>query len=122
MFSLGCVQSMRCHTDTCPTGVAPQSPARQRGLVIPEKAERVARFQQSTLSALHDIVVACGLNSPDEFTPDGLRQRISAVEMRSFDELYPFVEPGELLEGARDPRLARWWAQADATSFKRQIA
>jgi glutamate synthase domain-containing protein 2 len=122
MFSLGCVQSMRCHTDTCPTGVATQSPARQRGLVIPEKAERVARFQQSTLSALHDIVVACGLNSPDEFTPDGLRQRISAVEMRSFDELYPFVEPGELLEGARDPRLARWWAQADATSFKRQIA
>ncbi|WP_375188579.1 FMN-binding glutamate synthase family protein [Sphingobium yanoikuyae] len=77
MFSLGCVQSMRCHTDTCPTGVATQSPARQRGLVIPEKAERVARFQQSTLSALHDIVIACGLNSPDEFTPDGLRQRIS---------------------------------------------
>jgi glutamate synthase domain-containing protein 2 len=121
MFSLGCVQSMRCHTDTCPTGVATQSPARQRGLVIPEKAERVARFQQSTLSALHDIVVACGLDSPDEFTPDGLRQRISAVEMRSFDELYPFVEPGELLDGARDPRLARWWAQADATSFKKQI-
>ncbi|ATP17277.1 hypothetical protein BV87_02010 [Sphingobium yanoikuyae] len=83
---------------------------------------RTLTFQQSTLSALHDIVVACGLNSPDEFTPDGLRQRISAVEMRSFDELYPFVEPGELLEGARDPRLARWWAQADATSFKRQIA
>ena len=25
MFSLGCVQSMRCHTDTCPTGVATQS-------------------------------------------------------------------------------------------------
>lgn len=45
MFSLGCVQSMRCHTDTCPTGVATQSPARQRALVVPEKAERVARFQ-----------------------------------------------------------------------------
>ncbi|MBU2017745.1 MAG: FMN-binding glutamate synthase family protein, partial [Alphaproteobacteria bacterium] len=43
MFSLGCVQSMRCHTDTCPTGVATQSPARQRALVVPEKAERVAR-------------------------------------------------------------------------------
>jgi glutamate synthase domain-containing protein 2 len=120
MFSLGCVQSMRCHTDTCPTGVATQSAARQRALVIPEKAERVARFQRSTLSALHDIVVACGLNSPDEFTPDGLRQRISAVEMRSMDELYPFVEPGELLDGARDARLARWWAQADPESFRRR--
>lgn len=122
MFSLGCVQSMRCHTDMCPTGVATQSPARQRALVVPEKAARVARFQRATLDALHDIVVACGLDSPDQFTPDGLRQRISAVEMRSMDELYPFVEPGELLDGARDERLARWWAQADPASFKRRVA
>ena len=120
MFSLGCVQSMRCHTDTCPTGIATQSKARQRGLVVPEKAARVANFQKATLDALHDIVVACGLNSPDEFTPDGLRQRISAAEMRSIDELYPFVEPGELLDGARDPRLAEWWRAADPVSFARR--
>ncbi len=120
MFSLGCVQSMRCHTDTCPTGIATQSPARQRGLVIPQKAERVARFQKATLDALHDIVVAAGLRTPDEFTPDGLRQRINAAEMRSMDELYPFVEPGELLAGARDQRLRRWWDMADAGSFARR--
>jgi len=120
MFSLGCVQSMRCHTDTCPTGVATQSPARQRGLVIPEKAERVARFQRATLDALHDIVVSAGLSSPDEFTPDGLRQRINAAEMRSIDEIYPFVEPGELIAGARDPRLANWWRIADPDSFARR--
>jgi len=120
MFSLGCVQSMRCHTDTCPTGVATQSPARQRGLVVPDKAERVARFQKATLDALHDIVVACGLRSPDEFTPDGLRQRINAAEMRSIDEIYPFVEPGELIEGARDARLAAWWRAADPESFARR--
>lgn len=120
MFSLGCVQSMRCHTDTCPTGVATQSPARQRALVVPEKAERVARFQSATLDALHDIVVAAGLNSPDEFTPDGLRQRINAAEMRSIDEIYPFVQPGELLDGARDPRLANWWNAADPASFARR--
>ena len=120
MFSLGCVQSMRCHTDSCPTGIATQSPARQRGLVIPDKAERVARFQKATLDALHDIVVAAGLNSPDEFTPDGLRQRVNAAEMRSIDEVYAFVEPGELLAGARDPRLANWWRMADPDSFARR--
>lgn len=120
MFSLGCVQSLRCHTDTCPTGIATQSLARQRGLVVPEKAERVARFQKATLDALHDIVVAAGLNTPDEFTPDSLRQRINASEMRSFDELYPFVAPGELLDGARDPHLAAWWRQADPESFARR--
>jgi glutamate synthase domain-containing protein 2 len=120
MFSLGCVQSLRCHTDTCPTGVATQSPARQRGLVVPEKAERVARFQRATLHALHDIVVAAGLESPDGFTPDNLRQRINAAEMRSIDEIYPFVEPGELIDGARDARLARWWKEAQAETFARR--
>ncbi|GAC1576799.1 MAG: FMN-binding glutamate synthase family protein [Sphingomicrobium sp.] len=121
MFSLGCVQTMRCHTDTCPTGVATQSPALQRALVIPDKAARVAKFQQATLDALHDIVVAAGIQSPDEFTPDGLRQRLNAAEMRSIDEIYPFVEPGELMSGARDPRLAAWWKMASAESFARQI-
>ncbi len=117
MFSLGCVQSMRCHTDTCPTGIATQSPARQRGLVVPDKAERVARFHKATLNALYDIVVAAGLRSPDEFTPGSLRQRLNVAEMRAIDEIYPFVEPGELLEGASDARLARWWEQARSDSF-----
>jgi glutamate synthase domain-containing protein 2 len=122
MFSLGCVQSLRCHTDTCPTCIATQSPARQRGLVVPDKAERVARFQKATLDALHDIVVAAGLESPDQFTPEHLRQRINAAEMRSIDEIYPFVGPGELLAGCEDARLARWWDQASADSFRRQPA
>ena len=32
--------------------------------------------------------------------------------MRSIDEIYPFVEPGELIDGARDARLAAWWRMA----------
>lgn len=120
MFSLGCVQTMRCHTDTCPTGIATQSQALQRALVIPEKAARVARFQQATLDALHDIVVSAGIQSPDDFTPDGFRQRINAAEMRSIDEIYPFVEQGELIAGARDSRLATWWNLASPESFARQ--
>lgn len=120
MFSLGCVQSMRCHTDTCPTGVATQSPARQRGLVVPDKAERVARFHESTLHALHDIVVAAGLNSPDDFRPGHLRQRINVAEMRQMDEIYPFVAPGELLGGTEHKTLRRWWDAADADSFRRR--
>ncbi|MEJ7934484.1 FMN-binding glutamate synthase family protein [Sphingobium sp. AN558] len=120
MFSLGCVQSMRCHTDTCPTGVATQSAARQRGLVVPDKAERVARFHESTLHALHDIVVAAGLNSPDDFRPGHLRQRINVAEMRQMDEIYPFVAPGELIAGTAHATLRRWWNAADADSFRRR--
>jgi glutamate synthase domain-containing protein 2 len=120
MFSLGCVQSMRCHTDTCPTGVATQSPARQRGLVIPDKAERVARFHKSTVHALHEIVVAAGLDSPSDFRPSHLRQRINVAEMKQMDEIYPFVQPGELIAGTEHSTLARWWNAADPDSFRRR--
>ena len=44
MFSLGCVQSMQCHTGHCPSGVATQESWRQRGLVVEDKGPRVARF------------------------------------------------------------------------------
>src|SRR3546814_5505803 len=52
MFSLGCVQSLKCHTGECPTGIATQDPGRQRGLVVEDKAERVRRFQAATVSSL----------------------------------------------------------------------
>ncbi|HZV08459.1 MAG TPA: FMN-binding glutamate synthase family protein, partial [Novosphingobium sp.] len=119
MFSLGCVQSLKCHTGTCPTGIATQSPARQRGLVVPEKAERVARFHKATIHALHEIVVAAGLDNPGDFRPSHLRHRINVAEMRQMDEIYPFARPGELLGGGGHPTLRRWWDAASPDSFRR---
>ena len=34
MFALGCIQSLSCHTDRCPTGVATQDKTRARALVV----------------------------------------------------------------------------------------
>lgn len=119
MFSLGCVQSMKCHTDTCPTGVATQSPARQRGLVVPDKAQRVARFHKATVHALREIVVSAGLDSPSDFRPSHLRQRLNVAEMRQMDEIHAFVQPGELVAGCDHPVLRRWWEAASADTFRR---
>jgi glutamate synthase domain-containing protein 2 len=119
MFSLGCVQSLKCNTGQCPTGIATQSPARQRAVVVPEKAERVARFHRTTMNALHEIVVAAGMDSPSDLRPSHLRQRINVAEMRQLDELYHFARPGELVAGSDDPTLRRWWDAADPDSFRR---
>ena len=119
MFSIGCIQSLKCHTGLCPTGIATQSPARQRALVVEEKAERVARFHAATMKALHEIVVATGLDSPSDLRPSHLRQRINVAEMRQIDEIYPFARAGELLSGTSDPMLARWWDAASADTFRR---
>ena len=118
MFSLGCVQSLRCHAGTCPTGVATSSPARQRGLVISDKAERVANFQAKTLDSLHDIVVACGLDTPDDFTPRHLRQWKNNAEMIPWSEIVHEVEPGQLLHDPDATAFAEYWRMADPDTFK----
>ena len=121
MFSLGCVQSLRCHTGTCPTGVATSSPARQRGLVIPEKAQRVANFQSKTLDSLHDIVVACGLESPDDFTPRHLRQWKNNAEMIPWSQIVHEVEPGKLLHEPDDTPFAEYWRMANPDTFNATV-
>ncbi|MGD5182333.1 glutamate synthase-related protein, partial [Xanthomonas citri pv. citri] len=44
MFALGCIQSLSCHSDTCPTGIATQDPARWRHLDPADKASRVHNY------------------------------------------------------------------------------
>ena len=44
MFSLGCIQALRCHQNTCPTGVTTHNKRLQRGLVVEEKYLRVANY------------------------------------------------------------------------------
>lgn len=119
MFSLGCVQSMECHTGHCPTGVATQIDWRQKGLVVKDKAPRVARFQKQTLHSLREIVVAMGLNSPWEIRPDDVRQRVNGTRSDSIDKVYKFLKPGELLDNPDATSYARHWNAASPDSFRR---
>jgi glutamate synthase domain-containing protein 2 len=118
MFSLGCVQSMRCHDDTCPTGVATQDITRQRGLVVEDKAERVARFQRQTLMGLREMIISMGLNSPWELRPCHVSERRDSVRSDSIDRFYTFLEPGELLAAPDETPYARHWDAARADSFR----
>jgi glutamate synthase domain-containing protein 2 len=117
MFALGCVQAQSCHTDRCPTGVATQNQWRQRALVVDDKAGRVHQFHQSTLAALADLVGAAGLMHPSELTPMHILKRISPSEVKSFAEVYTFLERGELIAGTRVAPYAQQWIMADAQRF-----
>jgi glutamate synthase domain-containing protein 2 len=119
MFSLGCIQSMRCHDDTCPTGVATQDLGRQRGLVVADKAERVARFQRQTLMGLREIVVAMGLDNPWQIKPCDLSERIGSARAAPVDRIYEFLEDGQLLAEPEATPYARYWEAARADSFAR---
>jgi len=118
MFALGCIQSQSCHTDRCPTGVSTQDPARQRALVVPDKAERVFNFHRATIEALAELVAAAGLDHPTQFALAHFSRRVSQHEVKSFAELYPPLKPGELIAGTGDRRYAVAWDMASAEEFR----
>ena len=120
MFALGCIQAQSCHTDRCPTGVSTQDRSRQRALVVADKSERVFNFHRATVEALAELVAAAGLDHPSELAPAHLSRRVSPHEVKSFAELYPPLEPGELIKGSRDKRYEIPWAMASANEFRAQ--
>lgn len=122
MFALGCIQSQSCHTDRCPTGIATQDTLRQRALVVPDKAERVANFHKNTLKALAELIAAAGLRHPSELKPHHLVRRVSANQVKLASALLPYLEAGQLLsefnlETALPEVFATYWPIAQAESF-----
>ena len=41
LFALGCIQSHKCNSNKCPTGITTQDPRLMAGLDVPDKAARV---------------------------------------------------------------------------------
>jgi glutamate synthase domain-containing protein 2 len=118
MFALGCIQSQSCHTDRCPTGVSTQDRTRQRALVVPDKIERVFNFHRATVESLAELTAAAGLDHPNQFAPAHFSRRVSPHEVRSFAELYPTLQPGELIAGTGDKRFELPWIMASAHEFR----
>ena len=118
MFALGCVQSQKCHTDKCPTGIATQDPRRQRAIVVEDKASRVVNFHHHTVWALGEMVASAGLYHPTELCPRNVCFRINSTQIRTADRLFNFLQPGELLEGTHQTGYREFWKMATPKSFE----
>ncbi|WBB80717.1 FMN-binding glutamate synthase family protein [Micromonospora sp. WMMD882] len=64
MLAIGCIQAQKCHTDTCPTGVATQSPWLARGLDPARKSVRAANYVRTLRRDLMKVAEACGVEHP----------------------------------------------------------
>ena len=118
MFALGCIQSLSCHTDRCPSGVATQDPIRQRALVVPDKSTRVRQFHDETLKALAELVAAAGLTHPIELGPQHIVRRVAQNEVRLLSMVAQFIRPGSLAEGRYEHKVFEiFWPMARADSF-----
>ena len=56
MFSLGCIQALKCNSNKCPTGITTQDPNLESGLNVENKQVRVANFHSGTVHAAAEIV------------------------------------------------------------------
>jgi len=112
MFALGCIQSLKCNTNKCPTGVTSQDPELMAGLVVGDKAERVLRYHQKTVHAALEIIGAIGLESPSEIEAKHIFRRVSSTKVLSYEQQYPAIEEGCLLPGRSNnsPALQRWYS------------
>ena len=117
MFAVGCIQAQHCHTGACPTGVATQDPMRQRALDVPDKAERVARFHQDTVKSLAEIIAAAGLDTPKQLMPQHIMRRGADGRIHDFSQIYPALQPGELLAGAKGTPFEAPWKLASSSRF-----
>ena len=117
MFALGCIQSLHCHTNTCPTGIATSDKNRQRGLVIPDKAARVYHFHKNTMHALAEVVAAAGCSHPSELTPQHIMHRVTEDTALPADQAYKLLGFRDLIDRPAATHLSNEWEMAQAASF-----
>jgi glutamate synthase domain-containing protein 2 len=90
MFSLGCIQALRCHQNTCPTGITTHDAHLQRGLVVEDKAERVANYTVNMNKEVEMIAHACGLKHAREFRREHVRIVQPNGQSMALNMLYPY--------------------------------
>jgi glutamate synthase domain-containing protein 2 len=92
MFSLGCIQALRCHQNTCPTGVTTHNPRLQRGLVVEEKYQRVANYAAGMNKEIDMIAHSCGCRHARELKREHVRIVQTAGHSQALNILYPYPE------------------------------
>ncbi len=93
MFSLGCIQAMRCHLNTCPTGITTHDARLQNGLVVEEKYLRVANYARNVNKEINMIAHSCGLHHARQFKREHVRIVETAGKSVALNILYPYPEP-----------------------------
>ena len=91
MLAIGCIQAQKCHTDTCPTGVATQNPWLARG-PGPGARSRSGRRTTSRRCAATwcKVAEACGVEHPGLIDTDAVEILDGRTASRPLREVYGY--------------------------------
>ncbi len=87
LLALGCIQALRCNTNSCPTGIATQDLSLSKGLHVPTKSIRVKNYHNETVKVVSEILGAMGLQSHRELNRSHLFKRIHDSSIKSYAEI-----------------------------------
>jgi len=92
MFAMGCIQSLKCNRNTCPTGITTHDKRLQSGLDPKDKAVRIKNFVGKIHYGTDLISHSCGVSHPRELKR--YHCRIVQADGRSvpLDVLYPLPD------------------------------
>ncbi|MEN8176781.1 MAG: FMN-binding glutamate synthase family protein, partial [Pseudomonadota bacterium] len=94
MFALGCIQSLQCNRNTCPTGITTHDPKLQKGLAPEAKAVRVASYVKNLVYEVGLIAHACGVRTPRQLGREHARVVQANGLSVPLDILHPPAKPG----------------------------
>jgi glutamate synthase domain-containing protein 2 len=89
MFSLGCIQALQCHENTCPTGITTHNKKLQRGLVAEQKSIRVASYIKNICYEVGVLAHSCGVRNPRELSRRHARIVQDNGKSILLEDLYP---------------------------------
>ncbi len=121
MIALGCIQSLVCHTNECPTGIATQDPELGKGLVVSDKSQRIARYHKETVDAVLDIVSSAGLSTHTQLNRSHIFRRISQTQIKRYDEIYPSLTVGCLLTDKYPEQFKQEMQESSPDTFMPQV-
>jgi glutamate synthase domain-containing protein 2 len=120
MMAVGCIQTLRCHSNDCPVGVATQNAKLMGGLDVDDKADRIAGYHSKTVKAFGHLIGAAGLDHPRHIGPEHVQRRIDETTIAPLSQFYDRLADRVLIEdgGASAPeQWRRYLAQSSADTF-----
>jgi len=97
MLSLGCIQALECHKNTCPTGVTTNNERLMRGLVVKKKWKRVKNYHEEVIKDFLELLSATGCNNVKQLNRSYIYKQLNGKSV-SLEKLHEQAVKGQALE------------------------
>jgi len=94
LLALGCIQSLKCHTNTCPTGIATQDERRMKVLDVDAAAGRVTSYLRTLIEETELLGRSCGYTTPDQIQHGDVVVQVEPGRWESATTVVAIGRPG----------------------------